>query len=195
MTVAEVMTEIEKDRVFYDESGGGATFSGGEPLYQPEFLAALLAGCRDRNIHTVVDTSGYCPPEYFDAILDQVDLFLYDLKGMDEAWHRTFTGQSNQPVLDNLRKLAAAGQDVHIRIPVIPGVNDNLAECQRMMEFLSGLRTIHVVHLLPFHATAADKYRRLNVCHTFQAEVSAPGRIEEMREIFSTAGMTVIIGG
>ena len=122
VTVAEVIAEVEKDRVFHEESGGGLTCSGGEPLAQPEFLAALLAECRRRGIHTAVDTSGYAPPEVVDAIAPLADLFLYDVKVMDDTAHQAFTGESNRLILANLARLAAAGRPVIAADPAHPRI-------------------------------------------------------------------------
>ncbi len=123
MTVAEVIAQVSRDLIFYDESGGGATFSGGEPLMQPEFLAALLDGCRRERVHTAVDTSGYAPGGVFNAIAARADLLLFDLKLMDDAEHRACTGVSNRPILENLAAAARDGRPLRIRFPVIPGIS------------------------------------------------------------------------
>lgn len=124
VTVEEVLDDIERDVIFYDQSGGGVTFSGGEPLLQPEFLLALLAECKKRGIHTAVDTTGFAAPEILLQASQITDLFLYDLKIMDDGLHRQYTGVSNGVILDNLRELAARHGNIIIRVPVIPGIND-----------------------------------------------------------------------
>jgi pyruvate formate lyase activating enzyme len=121
MTVAQALAEIERDRAFYDESGGGVTFSGGEPLMQSDFLAALLHACKAQDLHTAVDTCGFAAWETLDKVRGEVDLFLYDLKLMDDARHRAFTGVSNAPILANLQALSRLGHNLLIRIPLVPG--------------------------------------------------------------------------
>ena len=160
-SVTDIMKEIEKEIVFYDESGGGVTFSGGEPLEQPEFLRALLKECKKKDIHTSLDTTGCVPKKIFNTIIDDVDLFLYDLKIMDEASHIRFTGQSNKRVIDNLKTLAEKGKNVIVRFPVIPGFTDSEENIKAVGTFVSSLDTIKEIHLLPYHDMAAGKYRRL----------------------------------
>ena len=158
LTTDALMEEVRKDVAFFEESGGGVTFSGGEPLAQPDFLEAILEACRGEGIHTAVDTSGAVPYELLERILPHVDLFLYDLKLMDEARHRRETGASNRPILENLRRLARAGRRITIRFPVVPGINDdddNIAATGRFVASLNGVRD---VQLLPYHKTGEGKY-------------------------------------
>ena len=161
MSVGEVMAAIERDRAFYEGSGGGATFTGGEPLAQPAFLLALLRACRERGLHTVVDTSGFASWTILDEIRPFVDLFLYDLKLMDDARHREFTGVPNGPILTNLRRLAGAGHALLVRIPVIPGVNDDEENLRQAGIFLAGLPQAPPVELLAYHNIAEAKYAGL----------------------------------
>ena len=161
MGVDAVMAELEADRPFYDESGGGVTFSGGEPLFQADFLERLLRECRDRGIHTAVDTSGHAPWETVDRIRGWADLFLYDLKLVDDQKHRRLTGASNGRILENLKKLSERGHRIVLRIPVVPGINDGAGDIRRIAEFAAGLGSIERVVLLPYHRLGADKYRRL----------------------------------
>jgi pyruvate formate lyase activating enzyme len=160
-TVSQVMEEILKDRAFYEESGGGVTFSGGEPLMQLNFLEVLLRCCRSRNLHTAVDTSGAVPYNDIDRIRSHVDLFLYDLKCLDDEVHERLTGVSNRRILDNLRKLAGAGQKMIIRLPLIPGVNDDDKSVRDLGLFVSSLPGSPELEILPFHDTAREKYRLL----------------------------------
>ena len=132
MTVAEVLAEVEKDRIFYSESGGGITVSGGEPLAQPDFLAGLLSACRQKGLHTVVDTSGCAPWATFERILPDTCLFLYDLKHLDDDVHQRWTGVSNVQILDNLARLAETGAAIEVRMPVVPGVNDSDEHLDRL---------------------------------------------------------------
>lgn len=173
-TSAQVLAEIERDQIFYDQSGGGATFSGGEPLLQPEFLLELLQGCRDRRIHTALDTCGHAPWEALERIRTFVDLFLYDLKLMDAARHAQFTGVSNERILENLRRLAAHGHAIWLRIPVIPGINDDPDNLDALGSFAAALPGVQRVTLLPYHRAAASKYERLGVAYPLE-QVEPPG--------------------
>jgi len=160
LTIEEVIKEIEKDLVFYEESGGGVTFSGGEPLGQSEFLEGLLSGCQEKKIHTAVDTSGYISWEILNKISPKVDLFLYDLKLMDNERHKKYTGASNEIILENLKKLSSVHHNIFVRFPVVPGINDDYQNIKETGEFLSPLK-ITQVNLLPYHYIGIDKYRRL----------------------------------
>jgi pyruvate formate lyase activating enzyme len=161
-TVEEAMKDIEKDSIFFEESGGGVTFSGGEPLMQPRFLEELLRACRRRDIHVCLDTCGQAPWAVIDRIRPLVDIFLYDLKSVNPDLHTKETSVSNALILENLRKLAEAGQPVIIRIPLIPGFNDTPEEIRDMGGFIKGLPGVKEVSLLPFHDIAGDKYLRLD---------------------------------
>lgn len=161
VTVAGMLAEIEKDIIFYDESGGGVTFSGGEPLRQPDFLFALLKACKEREIHTAVDTSGFASPQILDRIREYTDLFLYDLKLMDDEKHRRFTGVSNALILENLRRLSSRGSSIIVRVPIIPGINDDDENVTKIGEFVAALPRLPQVDILPYHATGTEKYRRL----------------------------------
>ncbi|GBG57677.1 glycyl-radical enzyme activating protein [Sporomusaceae bacterium FL31] len=195
MTVAEVMKEIEKDKVFYEQSGGGVTFSGGEALLQLEFLAHVLDCCTARGIHTAVDTSGYAPWESLDRIVEQVDLFLYDLKHMEDEAHRQYTGVSNKPILENLAKLAAKTRNIWIRIPVVPGINDDEENIMKTGAFVASLN-LRNVSLLPYHHIAADKYARLGKPYLLpNIQPPEDEKLAELSRKLTTLGLTVKIGG
>jgi len=196
MSVEEVMREVEKDLMFHDESGGGATFSGGEPLMQPEFLEALLEASKKMGIHTTVDTCGFAPPEILDKIGDKVDLFLYDLKVMDDAKHRQFTGGSNKVVLENLLALDEKGKDVIVRIPIIPGVNDDEQDVEQTLGFLRSLKNIRRLSLLPYHDLGKEKYRRFALPYKI-GNIQPPGGelIEKIKKRLERSGCQVTIGG
>ncbi|MFC1563774.1 glycyl-radical enzyme activating protein [candidate division KSB1 bacterium] len=162
MTVDEVMAEIEKDIVFYDESGGGVTFSGGEPMNQVDFLDSILERCRKLELNTTVDTSGYCSFQSFRKIQDKVDLFLFDLKCLDDHVHKLYTGVSNRMILENLKKLYLYGKKIVIRLSLIPGVNDDMANIEKTAKYLSGLKKIKEINLLPYHKMGIDKFSRLH---------------------------------
>ena len=132
VSASEVLAEIEKDVIFYDTSAGGVTFSGGEPLMQPEFLESLTAGCRTLDIHTAVDTCCYAEPEVVRRIAESVDMFLCDIKHLDPDKHKKFTGVENRLILDNIALLASLGKEVIVRVPVVQGVNDDRSEERRV---------------------------------------------------------------
>ena len=159
LSPAELLREIEKDRVFHEESGGGVTFSGGEPLSQPDFLDEVLDLCRKKEIHAAVDTCGLAAPDVLERIAAQTELFLFDLKTMDEQRHIAFTGESNRVVLENLKRLAAMGKKIIVRIPVVPGINDDTENIRRTAGFLRTLKGISEISLLPYHRLGRDKSR------------------------------------
>jgi pyruvate formate lyase activating enzyme len=196
MTAAQVMAEIERDVAFYDESGGGATFSGGEPLLQRDFLLALLRACREKEIHTALDTCGFAAWETLDSLRGYVDLFLYDLKLMDAARHRQFTGVSNELILKNLHMLSARGHAIVLRVPIIPGINDDAENICQVGALAAALPHLDRVDLLPYHRMGADKYQRVNKAYSLP-EVHPPSE-ERMAEIARTIqefGLRVSIGG
>jgi pyruvate formate lyase activating enzyme len=161
MNVQEVMAEVLLDRVFYEESGGGATFSGGEPFMQPRFLRSLLEACRAEAIHTAVDTSGYTAKEDMLSAAPLVDLFLYDLKIMDDKRHRQWTGVSNAAILENLSVLGGVHRNIWIRMPLIPGFNDDPEQVEALARFVASVPGVRQVNLLPYHGTAAHKWKSL----------------------------------
>jgi pyruvate formate lyase activating enzyme len=161
MAVDQVMDEIERDIAFYDHSSGGVTFSGGEPLAQPAFLRALLRASKARGLHTALDTCGFAPWEILDDVRGDVDLFLYDLKIMDGSRHRTFTGYSNECILENLQALSRRGHYIVLRVPIIPGINDDEENLRQIGAFAADLPSLERVDLLPYHRIGRDKYRRL----------------------------------
>ncbi len=192
MSVAQVMAELERDRLYYDESGGGASFSGGEPLGQPDFLERLLRGCRKREIHTVVDTCGFAPPEILLRIAPLVDLFLFDLKLVDDARHHTATGVGSDPILANLRELTAVHDRVRLRIPVVPGWNDDAENLEASAAFAAELPGLLGVDLLPYHGTGRDKFARLNrEAPLGPIEPPTPAQLERLADPFRALGLPV----
>lgn len=195
MTVADVMPEIEKDSDFYEQSGGGVTFSGGEALQQPEFLDGLLAACKSRGIHTVLDTCGYAPWQSVARIVDKVDLFLYDIKLMDDEQHRKYTGVSNKLIFENLEKLAAINRNIWIRVPVIAGINDGTENIEKLGAFVSSLQLQHV-NLLPYHNIAITKYGRLGKTYQLaELQNASPQCLEDISQRLTAFGLQVKIGG
>ena len=196
MTVEDLVDEIEKDRVFYEQSGGGATFSGGDPLAQSVFLEDLLGTLRSRGVRTAVDTSGFAPAPLLQRIAVRTDLVLYDLKIMDETKHRELTGVSNAPILDNLKRLAADGTEVWIRIPLMAGVNDDDTNIGQTIAFLKSLRKVKNVGLLPYHSGGTEKARRLGKEPCFKTfEAPSEARLAAIEAAFRGAGFNVQKGG
>lgn len=196
MTVPEVMREIEKDVLFYDESGGGVTFSGGEPLRQPAFLLNLLAACREKELHTVIDTTGYADRKIIGDVMRFTDLFLYDLKLIDDAGHKRYTGVSNTPILENLTFLSGAGAHVIVRIPIVPGITDSERNLQGIASFLKKTGGVQEINLLPYNQFGSNKYRRLGLSDPMPP--TDPPSAEHMNDIsafFTGQGLTCRVGG
>jgi pyruvate formate lyase activating enzyme len=193
----ELLAEIDRDVLFFDQSGGGVTLSGGEPLAQAEFSLEILTACRARRIHTAVDTSGYGPTEAVEASAKVTDLFLYDLKVMDSARHEAETGVANEQILANARLLDALGARMWVRVPLIPGVNDDVGSLAAIGRFVRDLRSVEAVQVLPYHRAGEAKLERLGRT-TAQPIVPGAGSqaVERAAEGLRRAtGKTVTIGG
>jgi len=196
MSVAEVVAEVIKDRVFYDQSGGGITVSGGEPLQQADFLQQLLTACRREGLHTTVDTCGLASWSHFESILGVTDLFLYDLKHMDDVQHRRHTGASNRQIIDNLEQLAKTQARIWLRVPVIPGINDSADNVLATARLATLLEAVERVCLLPFHRLGEDKLRRLGRPSSVGRAVRpAEEHLEDLLHLVEGTGMTATIGG
>jgi pyruvate formate lyase activating enzyme len=197
MTVEEILAEIEKERVFFEQSGGGVTFSGGEPMLQTDFLVRLLDTCRERGIHTAVDTAGLVSTETLLEVAKRTDLFLYDLKLMDSDRHREWTGLPNRKILENLRRLAEMGAKVMVRIPLVGGVNDDEENVSQTARFLNGLPGERVrVNLLPYHKIAQAKYQKLGRGEAFRPLIEPDqDSIKRAVEIFGEFGIEASVGG
>lgn len=197
MTVNEVMTAVLKDRMFFESSGGGVTFSGGEPLCQPAFLKALLQECRRHEIHSAVDTAGLCPGETLAEIAPLTDLFLFDLKCVDPGRHKEGTGTGNGTILENLKLLSELQANIWIRIPVIPGFNDSTEEMRSIAELASWTPGVRQVWLLPYHASWSSKPERFGREGESRAQSAAPSQelLQEFARIFRANGMKTEIGG
>jgi pyruvate formate lyase activating enzyme len=181
MTVVQVLAEIERDVVFYDESGGGVTLTGGEPLAQHAFTLALLRACKAREIHTALDTCGFASWNVLDQVRPYVNIFLYDLKLVDDARHREVTGAPVGPILANLRALSERSHAIRLRVPVIPGVNDDDKSIRQIAAFAASLPHLQGIDLLPYHTTAADKYARMG--KPYKLAGARPLTDERMAEI------------
>jgi len=168
-SVDRLLAEIEKDVLFYDQSGGGVTLSGGEPLAQASFAVAVLTSCRARRIHTAIDTCGDAVWADLERVARVTDLFLYDVKVVDAERHRRLTGATNGRILDNLRRLDEAGSTIWLRCPIVPGENDARGEIDALAELVGGLRSVEAIHLLPLHrggerkAEGLGRVRRVGV--------------------------------
>ena len=196
MGVNDLVAEIEKDQLFYDESGGGVTFSGGEPLIQPDFLEPVLAACNQRDIHTTLDTSGHAPADVLERILPRLQLVLYDLKIMDPVLHHRYTGVTNERILDNLKRIDRRSIPLRIRVPVIPGVTDEQDNLDRIVRLAVSLSSFQGIDLLPFHRTGSDKYRRLGMVDPMiGAGPPSAVHVATIKDRLESKGLDVTIGG
>lgn len=189
-TVDEVFNEIIKDKSFYENSGGGVTFSGGECMVQIDFLCEILKKCKESGIHTAVDTAGYIPFENFEKILPYTDLFLYDIKIFNAQKHKQYVGVGNELILENLKKLFKSKAKILIRIPVIADVNDNVEEMQKIKSYLDSIGTPEKVELLPYHAMGENKYGAIGKQPQNFASPTTNKR-NELKEIFHSCNWCV----
>jgi pyruvate formate lyase activating enzyme len=198
VTVDEVLSEAGRDALYYEASGGGLTLSGGEPLAQPEFAAELLRRFKreERGGHTAVETCGFVAWSEIERVAPDVDLFLYDLKHLDPEEHRQFTGQGNELVLENARRLAASGHDLVMRLPLIAGVNNRREQLEAAADFILSLPGVRRLDLLPYHRLGEPKYRRLGKVYALEGEPPLDsGQAARAAEILAAKGLEVNIGG
>jgi pyruvate formate lyase activating enzyme len=194
ISVAEVLRQAERDRVFIERSGGGVTFSGGEPMMQPVFLAEAIAACRAAGFHTAVETSGFGTIDGVDAVAT-ADLILFDLKILDDRRHRHATGISNRVILENFRRLASARRPIRVRVPLVPGFTDDDANVSAIGAFAAshGLREID---LLPYHTAGAAKYARLDRPYALAEVPALPANaVGPARARLEAYGLAVRVGG
>ena len=187
VTVEELMPQLLEDAEFYENSGGGVTLSGGECLCQADFCAELLHELKKNNIRTAVDTCGYVPRASIEKVMENTDIFLYDLKAIDEDVHIRCTGQPNGLILDNLRYIGSIGKPIEIRIPYVPGYNDD--QIEKIAKFLSGLRNITKVRVLPYHNYAGSKYASLTMENTLPDLLPTESEVKNAVEMFKRYGM------
>jgi pyruvate formate lyase activating enzyme len=193
-SLAELIAEVEKDIVFFDDSGGGVTLTGGEPLAQPEFAAAFLDLCRERGIRTTIETCGFAQPDTFRGVAHRADLVLFDLKLVDTEKHRQYTGVSNRPVFANLETLLASGRPAVVRVPLVPGINDGADDIAAFAAYFGHVRPQRI-ELLPFHRIGGDKYRRLGLDYKMSGTPPpAQADIERFRDTLVRAGLNVTVG-
>jgi len=192
-TVTEVIGEVQKDKVFYDNSGGGITVSGGEPLYQPEFTRTLLACARENGMHTALDTSGHVRWPKLESVLPYVDLILYDLKHMDTAKHKQLTGVPNDTILSNIECLVQTRVEIVVRIPVVPGCNTGDHNLEDTATFIASLDRAPAVNLLPYHAMAESKYQRLGKPYPLKGTKAPDDEfMESAKSLFTDKGLRVL---
>jgi|WetSurMetagenome_2_1015567.scaffolds.fasta_scaffold01371_3 pyruvate formate lyase activating enzyme len=196
VSVDEVLSAAERDRPFYETSGGGVTFSGGEPLAQPEFLLACLLACRAEGLPTALDTCGFAPEGVLLAAAALSDVVLYDLKALDDRVHVQATGVSNVSILENLEALARSGASIWLRMPIVPTVNDGALDMVRAAALARDLPGVERVCLLPYHALGVDKALRLGQKPRF-GPVASPSQetLDALAAPFREAGLAVQIGG
>jgi pyruvate formate lyase activating enzyme len=192
----DLVAETLRDRVFFDESGGGVTFSGGEPLLQACFVAEAMQMLRAEGVHTALDTCGHAPWDDLERVAAHASLVLYDLKLFDESRHLAATGASNEVILRNLRSLSHVHRDIRIRIPIIPGVNDDEENLLATARFLCGMRGISGVDLLPYHSTGEAKFARAGLSFALHGTVPPSAeRLEALSAPLRAAGLPTAIGG
>lgn len=195
-SVENLIAEILKEKVFMDESGGGVTLSGGEPFIYYEFVEKLLDALKIENIHTAIDTTGYTSEEIFSQLANKADLFLFDLKHLDDDLHRKYTGVSNKLILRNLEYLHNKNIPVIIRYPLIPGINDGDNIFQMNKYLLNKCPKFKELHILPYHNIAAHKYRQFGIENKMEHQPEPMKKqINEVKNVFEDAGFQVIIGG
>ncbi|MFP4001916.1 MAG: glycyl-radical enzyme activating protein, partial [Thermoplasmata archaeon] len=196
VTIEEVMDEIENSTIYHDTSGGGVTLSGGEPFLQFEFIEKLIDRCKERGVHVTVDTCGDVEREKFESLMDKIDLFLFDLKVIDEELHRKYTGTSNENILNNLERLLRSGAaDVILRFPLIPCITDTEENVRSILKFLAPFSGVKEVHLLPYH-DVEEKYNKLGVKYNMDRNKKpAREKIEMIKKMFEEEGYKVKEGG
>lgn len=190
-----LLKELKKDIIFFDQSGGGVTISGGEPLMQFEFLLSLVKMLKEEGIHVTVDTSGYGEWDKLKQLANNVDLFLYDIKLIDNEKHKKYMGVSNEIILKNMQKLVNEKTNIAPRIPLIPGVNDDIEDIKQFAKFLGGLG-FRTVNILPYHDFGREKYIRAGKEYKIEKKLLLPDEKKELiNEEFAKEGINIIFGG
>ncbi len=196
VTVAELMTDIEKDRIYYRRSGGGVTLSGGESLAQPDFAAAILRACKEKGINTALESTACAGYDKIQKLLPYLDLYLMDIKHINSQKHKQFTTQPNELILENAKRLAADAKKLIIRVPVIPTFNDTEQEIRDIAEFTKSLKTVEELHLLPYHRLGEDKYKGLGRTYEMHGIDLIPAEhIQKLKKVVEETGLTCKIGG
>ena len=193
-----VIGEVEKDALFYKNSGGGVTFGGGEPLLYPEFIDAVASRCRSAGISVAIETCGFVPWRNLEVILDNVDLVMFDIKHMDPQKHKELCGRSNQSILKNLKRLSQRGDvDVIVRVPIIPGLNDSEDNIRKTIKFVASLKgNIRGIELLPYHKFGENKYQRLERKYSLTGlEIPGDEHMQNIKSMMDGYGLDIKIGG
>ena len=188
-TADELMPSLLADKSFYESSGGGVTLSGGECLMQPDFCAELLQRLKAEGVNTAVDTCGFVPKDTIEKVIPYTDIFLYDIKAFDEDVHIKCTGHTNKPILENLRYIDSRGKAVEIRIPYVPKFNDD--QIEKIADFLSTLKNITKIRVLPYHNYAGSKYKALDMSNTLPEILPSEDELKTARDLIKTHGLKV----
>ena len=192
MTAEQALEIVERDKPFYDSSGGGVTISGGEPLAQKDFTARIFRGARSCGIHTCLDTSGHGPWGHLEELLGWTDMVLLDIKLVDSERHKALTGATNETILDNARRLAASGVELVVRVPIIPGRNDSPPDVAALAEFLKTLDGVRRIELLPYNRLAESKYARVGLTYELAGlETPDEAHILRIENALATGGQDV----
>ena len=194
-TVDELFEVLKKDELFYRSSGGGVTIGGGEATWHPEFTLELVRKCKENYIHTAIDTCGYVTSPDGIKALEEADLLLFDVKGIEPEAHLRNTGVSNEPIMKNLRHLAAMGKPLIIRVPVIPGYTDSEETLRAIAELLSQLKSVNRVDIMAVHEYGKVKYDQLGKEYLLNVQPIPPERQEEIRKLFVSYGLNAQLGG
>ena len=196
LSVDQVIDVVQRDVPFYDESGGGVTFSGGEPLAQHEFLCELLARCKQKGIHTAVDSTCCTLPEVIDKISVGADMFLCDVKHIDSEKHRKFTGMGNEEILANIKRLALSGKPIFVRVPIVPGFNDDDRNIEATCRFVGSLGAVSGIDVLPYNPGGSEKSGRLlKVPEVSQFAAPTDEQMNRIAEKIGSFGFKVKIRG
>ncbi len=182
VTVDLLLPQLLEDKEFYKNSGGGVTLSGGECLCQADFCAELLKKLKEQGIHTAVDTCGFVSKDALDKVIPYTDIFLYDIKAIDEDVHIKCTGQSNKLILENIKYVDSLSKSIEVRIPYVPEYNSDQTE--KIAEFLKTLKNVKAVKVLPYHSYAASKYHALNIENTLPSKLPTDEEIKEEEKLF-----------
>ena len=189
-TVEELLSILLEDKEFYDESNGGVTLSGGECLMQADFCSELLKSLKENGVHTAIDTCGFVSKQALDKVLDYTDIFLYDLKAVDDDSHIKCTGVSNEKILENLMYLDECNKAIEVRIPFVPGYNND--QIEKMIEVLKKLKNLKNVRVLPYHNYAGSKYESLEMENTLPSVLPTKEDIKNIVDTFCASGIKAI---